>query len=235
MYLFLRMDKYELVKQTILLIEQFEQETTRPEAQNLVNFAAWLNQTLLGKKIGDPSRAAQMMTANETVDSVLGKLISYLYRYSRSYSKKMLEHSPLVTADDFTYLAVLNARGSLTKTELIDQHLHEKTTGIEIIKRLLKNGLVEQRDDETDKRSKRLSLTGKGRGVLFASFSGMGQVATLTAGNLSESEKMQLLYLLNKLHLFHNAIYRESRDASVEETIAERLRSQATAAAGSNP
>ncbi|MBD0258055.1 MAG: MarR family transcriptional regulator, partial [Cytophagales bacterium] len=213
------MDKYELVKQAILLIEQFEQETTRPEAQNLVNFAAWLNQTLLGKKIGDPSRATQMMTAHETVDSVLSKMIAYLYRYSRSYSKKMLEQSPLVTADDFTYLALLNARGSMTKTELIDLNIHEKTTGIEIIKRLLKNGLVEQRDDEADKRSKRLTLTARGRGVLFASFPGMGQVATLTAGNLSESEKMQLLYLLNKLHLFHNAIHKESRDASVEAII----------------
>ncbi len=181
------MDKYELVKQMILLIEQFEQETIKPQAQNLVNFSAWLNHTLQSKKIGDPSRAAQMMTANETVDSVLGKMIAYLYRYSRSYSKKMLEHSPLVTSDDFTYLAVLNARGSLTKTELIDMHMQEKTTGIEIIKRLLKNGLVEQRDDEADKRSKRLSLTNKGKGVLFASFPGMGKVATLVAGNLSEA------------------------------------------------
>ena len=222
------MDKYELVKQTILLIEQFEQETGRPEAQNLVNFAAWLNQTLLDKKIGDPGRAAQMMTAHETVDSVLSKMIAYLYRYSRSYSKKTLEHSPLVTADDFAYLAVLNARGNLTKTELIELNIHEKTTGTEIIKRLLNSGLVEQRDDEADKRSKRLTLTARGRGVLFASFPGMGQVATLTAGNLSESEKMQLLYLLNKLHLFHNTIHKECRDDSLEEIIAQWLHSPAT-------
>jgi DNA-binding MarR family transcriptional regulator len=155
-------------------------------------------------------------------------MIAYLYRYSRSYSKKSLEHSPLVTADDFAYLAVLNARGSLTKTELIELNIHEKTTGIEIIKRLLNSGLVEQRDDETDKRSKRLTLTDRGRGVLFASFPGMGQVATLTAGNLSESEKMQLLYLLNKLHLFHNAIHKECRDDSLEEISAQWLRSPAT-------
>ena len=229
------MDKYELVKQAILLIEQFEQETARAEAQNLVNFAAWLNQTLLGKKTGDAGQAAQVVTAHETVDSVLIKMIAYLYRYSRSYSKKMLEQSPLVRADYFAYLAVLNARGSMTKMELIDLNIHEKTTGIEIIKRLLKNGLVEQRHDEADKRSKRLSLTARGQCVLFATLPGMGQVATLTAGNLSESEKMQLLYLLNKLHLFHNGIYKESRDASVEAILAERLGYQVAAPANSKP
>jgi MarR family transcriptional regulator, lower aerobic nicotinate degradation pathway regulator len=218
-----RMEKYELMKQMILLIEQFEQETNKPGAQNLLNFSAWLNHTLLSKKIGDSSRDVQMMTAHETVDSVLGKMIAFLYRYSRGYSKKILEHSPLVTADDFTYLAILNGRGSLTKTELIDMNIHEKTTGTEIIKRLLKNGLVEQKEDETDKRSKRLLLTHKGRSALYASFPGMGKVATLVAGNLSEGEKMQLLYLLNKLHLFHNPIYKENRDMSVEEIIAEKL------------
>lgn len=216
------MEKYGLVKQVIALLEQFEEENPANEAQNLTDFAAWLNQTILSTK-GHKNQADVVLSQHETVDSVLGKMIAFLYRYARSYSKKGLEGSPLVTTDDFTYLAVLNARGSMTKMELIDYHIQEKTTGIEIIKRLLKNGLVEQQEDKADKRSKRLTLTQNGRNILFAAFPPMGNVATLVAGNLSESEKMQMLYLMNKLHLFHQPIYKECRELPVEEIIACKL------------
>jgi MarR family transcriptional regulator, lower aerobic nicotinate degradation pathway regulator len=214
--------KYTFVIQLIELAGQFEEEYGTESEPGMEHFVAWLNQRILKRKPGEERPAGQRMHPYETADSQLGKLITYLYRYTRTYAKKSLENTPLVTADDFTYLAGLFGRGSLTKTELIEMHVHEKTTGIEIIKRLLKNGLVEQRNDETDKRSKRLDLTPAGRDLLFQVFPRMGQMAALVGGNLSAEERMQLLYLLNKLHQFHNDIYHSSRDMPPEQILAEK-------------
>jgi DNA-binding MarR family transcriptional regulator len=112
--------------------------------------------------------------------------------------------------------------------ELIDAHMQEKTSGIEIIKRLLKNGLAEQFNDETDKRSKRLVVTPKGQQVLLSIFPRMANVASLTGGNLTNEEKMQLIYLLNKLHIFHHAIHLENRNLYPEEILKEKLPDKST-------
>ena len=111
----------------------------------------------------------------------------------------------------------------MTKTEVIEVHLREKTTVIEIIKYLQKNGLVMQHNDETDKRSIRLAVTPKGQQVLLSIFPRMAQVASLVAGNLMDEEKMQLLYLLNKLHLFHHTIYQENHHQHPEDILKGRL------------
>ncbi|MDO1448094.1 winged helix DNA-binding protein [Rhodocytophaga aerolata] len=215
--------KYTLVKQLIELAEQYESENPENSSQNLVDFTAWLNGQLMQKKPGDTKMAGRLITPYETVESVLGKLITFLYRYARIYSKKSLENTPLITPDDFTYLAIVFSRGSMTKMEVIESHMQEKTTGMEILKRLLKNGLIEQYDDETDKRSKRLVVTQKGQQVLMGIFPSMGYVASLISGNLTTEEKMQLVYLLNKLHLFHQNIYQESRYQHPEDILKERL------------
>lgn len=215
--------KYQFVRQLIELAEQFETAHPESQAQNLINFSAWLNDKIINKKSGDIKMSGQIITPYETVESVLGKLITFLYRYARIYSKRSLEHTPLITPDDFTYLALVFSRGSITKMEVIESHMQEKTTGMEIIKRLLKNGLVEQYNDQTDKRSKRLAVTPKGQQVLIEILPGMGQVASLIAGNLTIEEKMQLLYLLNKLHLFHHTIYQENRYQHPQDILKEKL------------
>ena len=52
-----------------------------------------------------------------------------MYRYARNYSKKALEKTPLQTIDEFTYLGVL-MQSPMTKTQLINRHVQEKTTGM---------------------------------------------------------------------------------------------------------
>jgi DNA-binding MarR family transcriptional regulator len=50
---------------------------------------------------------------------------------------------------------------NLTKIQLIERNGHEKQTGTQIIKRLLEYGLIEEKNDSEDKRSKRLNITEK--------------------------------------------------------------------------
>lgn len=214
---------YTLIKQLIDLAEQFEQEQPDSGTSSLLDFVAWLNQQTVEKKQNIPQAPKPTLNQFETVESAIGKLLIYMTRYAKGYSKKALAGTPLVSTDDFAYLGSLLVNESLTKMELIDKHIHEKTSGIEVIKRLLKNELAEQWDDEEDKRSKRLRITPKGREVLKTAFANMGTVALLISGNLTQEEKYQLLFILNKLNLFHNPIFLHHRDTSLEQLVKEQI------------
>jgi MarR family transcriptional regulator, lower aerobic nicotinate degradation pathway regulator len=105
----------------------------------------------------------------------------------------------------------------MTKMQLIEKNIHEKPTGLEVIKRLLKNKIIGERDNDEDKRSKRVFLTEKGKGIFFQTLSQMGEVSKIISGKLTASEKIQLFTLLKKLDDFHNPIFLEHRHKSINE------------------
>ena len=214
---------YELLKEIVINLERFEQEN---ESKNgsLKDFGLWLSeqqntdyQSNNGVMSISDLVPEDIKSTAEQPEMVIGKLLTFLSRYLKIYLKKGLEGSLLTTGDDFTYLATLLNKGSLTKTELILLSAHEKTSGMEVIKRLLINELIEQNDDEQDKRSKRVSLTQKGMGVLMQSFEAMEKVGIIASGNLTNQEKNQLVYLLKKLDNFHNDIYLNHREKDLDE------------------
>jgi MarR family transcriptional regulator, lower aerobic nicotinate degradation pathway regulator len=90
---------------------------------------------------------------------------------------------------------------------------------METIKRLLKNNLIQQLDNPNDHRSQLLQLTEKGKGVLYSLFSNMNLVGQIVVGDLSEIEKIQLSYLLKKLDVYHNAIFHNRKNESLETLI----------------
>ncbi|WP_460639212.1 MarR family winged helix-turn-helix transcriptional regulator [Larkinella harenae] len=211
---------YQLLRQLLNYAESFEQDITDPEQQTVASFAAWLLNETASRP--NPSLEGDAKGA-VSPDTLIGIMVSYLYRYTRLYSKKVIEDSPLTTLDDFTYLVILLKNENLpTKTELIERNIHEKTMGTEVLRRLLAHGLIEQFDDPDDRRSKRLKLTDRGREVMFALMPRMSQVATLVGGNLTLTEKHHLVYLLSKLHHFHNPIFLSERNESLD-TLLEHI------------
>jgi MarR family transcriptional regulator, lower aerobic nicotinate degradation pathway regulator len=216
---------YDLLKEIVTNLERFEQES-EPKKVSLKDFGLWLSEQ---QNADYQSNNGVMEVSNLVPDDirltadqpevVIGKLLTFLSRYLKIYFKKGLEGSLLTTGDDFSYLATLLNKGSLTKTELILLSAHEKTSGMEVIKRLLINELIEQTDDENDKRSKRISLTQKGMGVLMKSFEAMEKVGKITSGDLTNQEKNQLVYLLKKLDNFHNDIYLNHREKGLDEIL----------------
>jgi MarR family transcriptional regulator, lower aerobic nicotinate degradation pathway regulator len=221
---------YDLLKEIVINLERFEQES-EPKKGSLKDFGLWLSEQ---QNADYQSNNGVMEVSNlvpedikltaDQPEVVIGKLLTFLSRYLKIYFKKGLEGSLLTTGDDFSYLATLLNKGSLTKTELILLSAHEKSSGMEVIKRLLNNELIEQTDDEKDKRSKRITLSQKGMGVLMQSFEAMEKVGKIASGDLTNQEKNQLVYLLKKLDNFHNDIYLNHREKGLDEIIVEKLK-----------
>lgn len=210
---------YEFLKSLLTQAEAFERDTLTEDNQTLAGFSAWLHQrqatvpTLLKPDV--PFHP--LVDGASAYDIEIVTLVSCVYRYAKLYSKKALAGTPISTIDEFTYLVQLLRNTNPSKTELIEENIHEKTTGTEILRRLIGNGLIEQFDDPTDRRSKRLKLSNSGLELMSQIMPRMNQVANLVGGELSVAEKQQLVGLLQKLHQFHNPLFLNERDAPIAE------------------
>ena len=203
------MKSYQLIHQLINLVEELEQENQGREA-TIQDFTGFLL-----NKVGDPtgnnksnevrfgdSDSAALDIAYQ-LDNNISRLFVFMSRYAKSYIKKALEGTPLQTTEDFTALAILLTHKYLSKSELISHNLQEKTSGTEVIRRLIASGLVRQWDDEKDKRSKHIAITDEGRKLLFQVFEHTNYVGKIITGKLTIAEKFTLQHLLQKLESFH--------------------------------
>ena len=197
---------FSLIKDLVEKVEQFSKES--PGAESLPDFAAWLHAQTAMQDVPVHHPA---LGPGETIESVIGKLVVYMNRYAKAYAKKAMQGLPISSADEFVFLIYLHLRGQAGKMELIQAVRMEKTTGMEILRRLAKAGFVESSPNEVDKRGKMLSLTPLGREALMAAYGPLGEVAGLIAGNLNEVEKRQLLRLLLKLEDFHEPLQHKLR------------------------
>lgn len=148
-------------------------------------------------------------------------LITLLFRYAKNYIKKVLKNSQIKSPDEFSILITLFTHPSMSKRDLILSQIMEKTSGTEIINRLVKMQLLKQFNDDKDKRSKRISITESGRHELMKILPQMSLVSEVVVGNLSTFEKNQLGYLLRKLEHYHHEIFLKERDDTLSD-IAER-------------
>ncbi len=137
------------------------------------------------------------------VDQEIIVHIGRLYRFAHMYLKTVLADSLFSTDMDFAFTAILQQYGPLSKMELIRKMVYEKSSGMEIIKRLIKNQLVRQTDNPSDKRSKLLELTDKGKNAIFEAYESASPAAKTVSLPLSPVDKQLLFSLLSRLDDFH--------------------------------
>lgn len=211
--------KYKLLQELLPLMERFEKEQQGQEV-TLEAFVLWLNESWLIEKSNLHTNEGKL-SSHEMYNIQLSAMVAYLFRYAKHYSKKALKDSTLTTIDDYVFLATLIQESGMTKSELIQRHLLEITSGTEILKRLLKQGLIEEQENQEDRRSKKLKITPKGMQVLAESQPGMQQAAEIVGGNLSKEEKLRVLQIGNRLKTFHDQIHENDKKSALS-TILEK-------------
>ncbi len=219
--------RYEILKQLLDSFAAYEQSAQQPESMTFEGFVHFLNDP----DGAQPAGQRQLGGANEQElqdkgaerENSIAILITHMYRYAKLYTKKALQNSPLQSTDDFSFLIILLTHDSLSKTELINLNIHEKTTGMEIIKRLIRLNLMRQFDDEVDKRSQRVAITEYGRGVIFSVIDQMAMVANIVSGNLTPLERTSLLQILTKLDHFHNDIFMHDKQLGLRDIVEQKM------------
>ncbi len=189
---------YGLLRELINKLEEYE--ALGNSDSSLSSFALWLSNQ---NHFGVPYKFGE----RESLESALGKELILVHRYARHHLRKTMQGGLVQNVEELGYLATLLEEGVHTKSSLIEANVHEKTTGMEIIKRLIRLGLIEQSDDPDDKRSKRLKITELGKTETLRLFHELAPTLEKIAGNLTFAEKQALLSILHKLNLYHRSLW----------------------------
>lgn len=206
---------FTLLKNMISELEIFSNESN---SNSMEDFRIWLNKKAYEKENPRHLFEKHDLQVND-LENEICKQILLLNRFAKQMIRKGLANFPQLANEEFTYLYRLADNDSLTKMKLVEKNGHEKQTGIEIIKRLIKNGLVEEYDDAQDKRTKRVKITETGMELFKNSTQEVTTVAKILSADLTDEEKATLLISLKKLNDFHFTIYHEHKDRNITDIV----------------
>lgn len=214
------MKKYHLIKQVIELLETFEEEEI--QQKDLLGFAEWVIARIKEEpSLNSPEKAkktyaeySEHFTYLKNIDDK-ARFLEYISRISRFhefYIRKYLDGFPLNSRLEFIILFTVDIKGSAKKTDLINMLLIEYTTGMDTIRRLINNDLLEELSDETDKRVKLLRLTTRGKQVLEKGNIKMSEERFMFLACISPNKWKKTLTVLEEINEFHSSIYLNHSD-----------------------
>lgn len=189
-YLFSKTSKmsYTLLQELIPHLEEYS-KTASPDSME--GFLVWLNNKMFGAK-GETDH-------KDHLEVMIGFQIIMLNKEVKRQTKSIISKSTLSSLDGYSFLLHLENGNSFRKMELIEMHKLEAPTGFEIIKRLLSKDLIEEFDDENDRRAKRVRLTKKGEAELNALKPQIDAAFAKFSEKLEMDEKLSLVGTMSKL------------------------------------
>lgn len=207
---------YQLVKDLIDLVNEFDSFGSGKYSPNMEGFKNWIADTheKANKEIEPDWEGKQ---TGRSAESIIASKIVHMNRFGKHYFKAALQGSAFSTPDEVIYLITLKFNPSITKMELIRKNVHEKPAGIKIINRLIMQGWIKQTASKEDRRSKVLHMTKNGLQTLDILLVKIREATDIVSGDLNSHEKMQLIVLLNKLDHFHLDIY--DQDFEVDQLL----------------
>lgn len=214
------MTEIQIISQIIKDLEDFKKSKNQEDI-SYKEFVDYLSGTNEPNRPTDPLFLTNLnnILQEDKPETVIAILITYMHRYAKLYARKALLNSPIQSMDEFSYLIILFTYGEMTKSELIHRNAQEKSSGMELLKRLISANLVGQKENSSDKRSKVIYITDFGRECVTALFSDLDDLAKIVSGNLSTSEKNELLRILVKLDNFHFNIISHSKNEDLKTII----------------
>lgn len=207
-------NRYSNLKQLIDLWEEYEDNSAQA---NLNEFAVWLNGKVEEKpaknekttfaRLSNPPIPYVQTLLNFDDNTLFLEYISRIARFHEFYTRKFLEGLPINSRLEFLFLQTVNILQKAKKTDLISLLLVEYTTGMDIIKRLINNGLIVETQNENDKRVKLLELTEEGKKLLFVAEKRLKEERTMFLECISMNKWKKTMPFLQELSEFHNSIY----------------------------
>jgi DNA-binding MarR family transcriptional regulator len=117
------------------------------------------------------------------------------------FNQKLAEYG--VTHAQFKVLYQLTEHSELLQSAIQNRLYIKASTMNGIIDSMLKNGLINKKESEQDRRSKIISLTEKGRDLEEKLWNEMGQMDEKLMNNFSDEEKQLFFSFLRRVAFFY--------------------------------
>ncbi|WP_375578800.1 MarR family winged helix-turn-helix transcriptional regulator [Marivirga tractuosa] len=177
----------------------------------------------IGNEIEEMSKKMPFPFPANSPDEYIGWAWGRLMSFTQIWEKKAFADQTIHNLTEFGVALFVMSHEGCSKSEVASHSLQEKTTIFETIKRLVKNGILEEKANETDKRSKHLKLTEKGKIESFSVMNRANEVSQHLVGNLNKSEKVKLFDSLIKLDGYHQHCYLKYKNEDWEKLKEEML------------
>ncbi len=164
--------------------EEFEKDSKRI---NLEQFAYWLLQ-----HTSEPTDRIQQ-------ERTTGYLLFRFERFTKAQIKQLFQDLPLIGYDDFILLNTVFHQSGISKKELYERNIYDMNSGTQVVKRLIREGLLEDFQSETDKRVYLLQITTLGKEVRNTAFERLGMASKKKFQHLSKEELDQLHHMIQKM------------------------------------
>lgn len=155
----------------------------------------------------------QETNASSLLLKIMGRIMSAFGYYHRSAMAEI----KMPASESFFFLNGLAHLGEVKKTDLINYLFFEYTTGIEAINKLIKNGLIKEKQDLNDKRAKKLSLTPKGKKLLNDGYKQSSRVGQLIFRDVNPDMIHLCIQLLSPVEEKHSRLLGEVKNERFEE------------------
>lgn len=227
------MNSFELLKALMKELETYQDKVNDKNALSLDDFILFLTpnvgldslkNSFIKNSTFNPEESDQSVENN--IERVIAQHIIFMYRYIKFYSKMVFADSNIKTIEDFSFLITLLQQSAMPKTELARRNIFSKSSGIEVINRLIKSKMLAQKDNPKDKRSQLVALTDLGRTSLFQILGKMNELGIIASGNLTEAEKNELAILLKKLDQFHYDNYCNAKSDQLNDYLPDAVNTE---------
>ncbi len=182
------------MNKTVELVKLWGDYETDHPADGILEFCRFL---LLKEKQQKQKLAFAKSAMPDHPASVLAKMLGRLGRLLNNYAGFAIRQSGLSGFEDFFYLNDISANDQPIKTEVIFANFNELSSGLLILDRLKKAGLITEKPDNKDKRMKRLMITKKGTAVLRECHLKLNEINQAIFGEMPEDDMLLCIQLLS--------------------------------------
>ena len=165
-----------------------------PDADSgwLHHFGSWLQR-------GNPPQQVSQHAGLGEDESLIGMFLVSLNNLTRSRLNKLVHNTPFANIMDYHFLKLLDGHGQQRKSDLIASNHMEMSSGIEIIKRLLKNGWISEEPNPDDRRSKYVSISPEGKRLVDELQPQVDEFYRSFCSGLDERQKADVVRILELL------------------------------------
>jgi predicted transcriptional regulator len=151
--------------------------------------------------------------------SIAAKMFGRISKLHSSYAIKGLKDCGLKSLEEFLYLNSIGNLGNPKKTEVIYNNFNELSSGLLIIERLKNRGLINEEENNEDKRSKRMKLTKKGTAILKDCYKNMAVINEQFFGDIPKADVELCVKLLSSLEVKFASTWLTDKEKSFSELI----------------
>ncbi|MBS0031863.1 MarR family winged helix-turn-helix transcriptional regulator [Chitinophaga sp. 22321] len=199
----------------VALITEWDHYTTTTTAPTVADFCRQYLQK-------HPEKTVQEASAAHEADGVLAGLIGKTSGLHTTYARMAVKEIPDIELEWFYLLNVINFKREAKKTDAISLSMMEQSTGIDILNRMKKKGLITEKNDPADKRARLVSLTDKGKALLVQIGFHLYKVSYLLYHDIKGEDKQQLIDLLTETVDKQEQIRTNIKNRGIDEMITSR-------------